>query len=105
MSKITLRISYTLEKADHDGYCSGEECSYQKEISEFDFSLYQHQIKYDDDKKIDLQSLKNTIMPVLDKYIRLPGSNGVLSLYCDITQEYINKEVDCHEYYFYIFYQ
>lgn len=52
MEKLEFRATYyyLLEKSDHDGYCSGEECNYSEEVITYPYpslisSLYHPTIK------------------------------------------------------------
>lgn len=79
-------VEYIVERSDHDGYCSGEECSY---------------INYTKSMVINMSNMNYGDIPnkyIIDKLYGYYKDNlGCGSGYCDLSDESIKNGLDRHD--------
>lgn len=114
---LKLEITANLETSDHDGYCSGEECQYEKreiekikyvnldedrELKNFLENKYKDLLKnfFLFEEILEIKDINNNIW---EKYLNdeRPGSHRG-SGYCRITKEFCEAGLGHHDYNFQI---
>lgn len=100
MSKdLYLRVRVSLEKSDHDGYCSGSESFYTREENVYTFPLpSDFPVKSVGEVGIeDYSDVKSTILHMLpehgEKY-----AYAYQSGYCDLSKESESHDLSAHDY-------
>ena len=77
---VSVNITYTQETADHDSYCSGDECGYETEDFDIATTVKLSNIKLDTEGNIiDLQ--------LFEQYVPEPKLNMNGSGYCQNSKE------------------
>lgn len=84
-----LKVNYTLEIADHDGYCSGNECQYSQQ--------YLNTIIYIDTDYVDTYNIDNEDnWYFYEKFLDFPEILSG-SRCCHQSDECYDNNLNCHE--------
>ncbi len=92
---MKVKIKAKLEIADHDGYCSGNDCEYSYSIKEYivDIPIDDEWIK----EYIDMSNIKDCGIDWYN-YLPVPNIDTYGSYYCDLTDECEEHDLDKHSY-------
>ena len=107
-----IKIKYSLEISDHDGYCSGQECEYQLQKIKKTFYVSEGQNNYEKIEKYFSLEPEGTLKVLFENekhyflknedfynYLEKPCIGGQ-SYYCTLSEECQKAGIGHHEYKF-----